>query len=148
MRELQAMGNRESSARAGRGPRLAGRGFSARWSASSPGASCASSSRRSTRLPGNGRPPRELEMMLRIYFLQQWFNLSDPAAEDALYDSRSMRRFVGLDLSQSAAPDETGLRSAQGTARYTRCGRNRTMDCATRVRALRGEGDGARIHRR
>ena len=32
---------------------------------------------------GNGRPPRDLEMMLRIYFLQQWFNLSDPAAEDA-----------------------------------------------------------------
>ena len=48
-------------------------------------------------------------MMLRIYFLQQWFNLSDPAAEDALYDSRSMRRFVGLDLGQSAAPDETTI---------------------------------------
>lgn len=58
---------------------------------------------------GNGRPPRELEMMLRIYFLQQWFNLSDPAAEDALYDSVSMRRFVGLDLGQEAAPDETTL---------------------------------------
>ena len=48
-------------------------------------------------------------MMLRIYFLQQWFNLSDPAAEDALYDSRLMRRFVGLDLGQSAAPDETTI---------------------------------------
>jgi IS5 family transposase len=58
---------------------------------------------------GNGRPPRDLEMMLRIYFLQQWFNLSDPAAEDGLYDSVAMRRFVGLDLSESPAPDETTI---------------------------------------
>ena len=58
---------------------------------------------------GNGRPPRELEMMLRIYFLQQWFNLSDPAAEDALYDSVSMRRFVGVDLAEGRAPDETTI---------------------------------------
>ncbi len=58
---------------------------------------------------GNGRPPRDLEMMLRIYFLQQWFNLSDPAAEDALYDSVSMRGFVGLDLEESPAPDETTI---------------------------------------
>ena len=57
----------------------------------------------------NGRPPRELEMMLRIYFLQQWLNLSDPAAEDALYDSVAMRRFAGLDLGQEAAPDETTI---------------------------------------
>jgi IS5 family transposase len=58
---------------------------------------------------GAGRPPRELEMMLRIYFLQQWFNLSDPAAEDALYDSVSMRDFVGVDLGAERAPDETTI---------------------------------------
>ena len=58
---------------------------------------------------GNGRPPRPLEMMVRVYFLQQWFNLSDPATEDALYDSDSMRRFAGLDLSEAPAPDETTL---------------------------------------
>jgi len=58
---------------------------------------------------GAGRPPRELEMMLRIYFLQQWFNLSDPAAEDALYDSVSMRDFVGVDLGVERAPDETTI---------------------------------------
>lgn len=58
---------------------------------------------------GNGRPPRPLELMVRVYFLQQWFNLSDPAAEDALYDSDAMRRFVGLDLSEAPAPDETTL---------------------------------------
>lgn len=54
-----------------------------------------------------GRPAKDLEMMLRIYFLQQWFSLSDPAVEDALYDSLAMRRFVGLDLGQTPAPDET-----------------------------------------
>ena len=58
---------------------------------------------------GAGRPPRELEMMLRIYFLQQWFNLSDPAVEDALYDSVSMRDFVGVDLGAERAPDETTI---------------------------------------
>ncbi|MBX9607595.1 MAG: transposase, partial [Gammaproteobacteria bacterium] len=58
---------------------------------------------------GNGRPPRPLEQMLRVYLLQLWFNLSDPAAEDALYDSLSMRRFVGLDLGEESAPDETTL---------------------------------------
>ncbi len=42
-----------------------------------------------------GRQPHELERMLRIYFLQQWFSLSDPQAEDAIYDSESMRRFAG-----------------------------------------------------
>lgn len=56
-----------------------------------------------------GRPPMPLETMLRIYFLQQWFDLSDPAAEDALYDSESMRRFVGLELSDDAVPDETTI---------------------------------------
>ena len=48
--------------------------------------------------PGNGRPPVRVERMLRIYFLQQWFDLSDPAVEEALYDSLAMRRFVGIDL--------------------------------------------------
>ncbi len=45
--------------------------------------------------------------MLRIHFLQHWFNLSDPAVEEALYDSRAMRRFVGIDLGREPAPDET-----------------------------------------
>src|ERR1700720_5028731 len=56
---------------------------------------------------GNGRPPVGVERMLRIYFLQQWFNLSDPAAEEALYDSRAMRDFVGIDLGREPVPDET-----------------------------------------
>ena len=56
---------------------------------------------------GNGRPPVGLERMLRIYFLQQWFNLSDPAVEEALYDSVSMRAFVGIDLGLEPVPDET-----------------------------------------
>ena len=57
--------------------------------------------------PGNGRPPVGLERMLRIYFLQQWFNLSDPAVEEALYDSLAMRRFAGIDLGREPVPDET-----------------------------------------
>lgn len=56
-----------------------------------------------------GRPPMPLERMLRIYFLQQWFNLSDPAAEDALYDSETMRRFVGVEMGEDAFPDETTI---------------------------------------
>src|SRR5450432_1291871 len=57
--------------------------------------------------PGNGRPPVGVERMLRIYFLQQWFNLSDPGVEEALYDSVVMRQFVGIDLGREPAPDET-----------------------------------------
>ena len=56
-----------------------------------------------------GRPVMPLAMMLRIYFVQQWFNLSDPAAEDALYDSEAIRRFVGVDLSDDAIPDESTI---------------------------------------
>ena len=56
---------------------------------------------------GNGRPPIGLERMLRIYFLQQWFNLSDPGVEEAMYESISMREFVGIDLGVESAPDET-----------------------------------------
>jgi transposase, IS5 family len=58
---------------------------------------------------GNGTQPMPQERMLRIYFMQQWFNLSDPAAEDALYDSESMRRFAGIELSEDAIPDETTI---------------------------------------
>ena len=45
--------------------------------------------------------------MLRIYFLQQWFNLSDPAVEEALCDWQAMRDFVGIDLGREPVPDET-----------------------------------------
>ena len=47
--------------------------------------------------------------MLRIYFMQNWFNLSDPAAEDSLYDSESMRRFAGIELAEDAMPDESTI---------------------------------------
>jgi IS5 family transposase len=56
---------------------------------------------------GAGRPPAGLERMLRIHFLQQRFNLSDPAVEDALYDPSSMRAFVSIDLGREPVPDET-----------------------------------------
>src|ERR1700682_3630423 len=58
---------------------------------------------------GKGRQPLGLEKMFRIYLLQIWFDLSDPQAEDAIYDSESMRRFVGVDLSDDTIPDETTI---------------------------------------
>lgn len=58
---------------------------------------------------GQGRQPHPLETMLRIHCLQHFFNLSDPAAEEALYDSESMRRFVGLELGEDTIPDESTI---------------------------------------
>src|SRR6266849_9958372 len=58
---------------------------------------------------GRGRQPLGLEKMLRIYFLQIWFDLSDPQAEDAIYDSESMRRFARIELSEDRIPDETSI---------------------------------------
>src|SRR3989337_639400 len=58
---------------------------------------------------GAGRPSVGIERMLRIHFLQHWFNLSDPAVEEALYDSRAMRNFVGIDLGKEPVPDETTI---------------------------------------
>ena len=59
--------------------------------------------------PQGGRRPFPLGTMLRIYCLQQWYNLSDPGAEEALYDIQSMRAFAGLELGRDAIPDETTI---------------------------------------
>jgi IS5 family transposase len=73
---------------------------------------------------GNGRQPVGLSIMLRVYFLQQWFNLSDPGAEDALYESPVLRRFAGVDLGRAAAPDETTiLRFRHLLEEHELCGR-------------------------
>jgi IS5 family transposase len=58
---------------------------------------------------GNGTQPKPMEQMLRIYFMQNWFNLSDPQAEDSLYDIESMRRFAGIELLGHDIPDETTI---------------------------------------
>lgn len=58
---------------------------------------------------GNGRQPMPLERMLRVYFMQQWFNFSDPQAEDALYDIEPMRHFASIELAEDAIPDETTI---------------------------------------
>src|SRR5574337_795360 len=58
---------------------------------------------------GPRRQPVGIERMLRLYCLQQWCSLSDPAVEEALYDSRTMRRFVGIDLGREPVPDETTI---------------------------------------
>ena len=56
-----------------------------------------------------GRPPMPLSTMLRIHFMQQWYALSDPGMEDALYEIESMRRFAGIELNEEAIPDETTI---------------------------------------
>src|SRR5882762_11716319 len=58
-----------------------------------------------------GRPPVGLSILLRLYFVQHWFALSDPAAEDALYDSASLRKFWSVVLSRAATPDKTTLQN-------------------------------------
>src|ERR1700730_7065496 len=58
---------------------------------------------------GKGRQPVGLSIMLRTYFVQQWFNLSDLGVEEALYESAAVRRFVGVDLGVAPAPDETTI---------------------------------------
>ena len=58
---------------------------------------------------GNGRPPIGLERMLRIHFVQHWFNLADLSCEEALYDSASLRSFVGIDLGREPVPDSTTI---------------------------------------
>src|SRR6202049_2218413 len=58
---------------------------------------------------GKGRRPVGLSIMLRTYFVQQWFNLSDPVVEEALYESAALRRFVGVDLGIAPEPDETTI---------------------------------------
>jgi IS5 family transposase len=58
---------------------------------------------------GAGRRPIGLERMLRIYFMQHWYSLSDPGMEEALYDSRAMREFAGIDLGNEPAPDESTI---------------------------------------
>src|SRR5271168_1895519 len=72
---------------------------------------------------GNGRQPVGLEIMLRTYFLQQWFNLSDPGMEEAFYESPVLRRFARVDLGVAGAPDETTiLRFRHLLERHDLCG--------------------------
>jgi IS5 family transposase len=59
--------------------------------------------------PQGGRPPMPLDTMLRVYFLQNWYALSDPMAEESLYDSEAMRHFAGIELGDDRIPDETTI---------------------------------------
>jgi IS5 family transposase len=83
--------------------------------------------------PQGGRRPFPIAVMLRIYCLQQWYSLSDPGAEEALYDIQSMRAFCHVELGRDAIPDETtilnfggarvdegGVRSGGGSPRSAR----------------------------
>jgi IS5 family transposase len=69
-----------------------------------------------------GRKPVGLEIMLRVCFLQQWFALSDPAAEDALYESAVLRRFAGVDLGRAPAPTKNEQKQRDPAMHQTRKG--------------------------
>ena len=56
-----------------------------------------------------GRPPIGIEIKLRMYLLQVWFNLSDEGTEDAIYHSYAMRKFVGINFLEEDVPDATTL---------------------------------------
>lgn len=79
---------------------------------------------------GNGRPPRSLSTMLRMYCVANWFNLSDEACEDALYDVVAFRKFCQLDAATQSVPDATTLLNFRhllekhnlGAAIFTRVG--------------------------
>jgi IS5 family transposase len=66
-----------------------------------------------------GRPPFAVETMLRIHVVQQWFNLSDPAMEEALYDMALFREFVGLDAGEDNMPDESTILGSHRSKRTT-----------------------------
>ena len=74
--------------------------------------------------------------MLRIYFLQPWFNLSDPGVEEALYDWAGMRQFVGIDLGREAVPDETTV--CKFRHRLERHGLGEAVRAGRRVLAAEG----------
>jgi len=69
---------------------------------------------------GGRRPPLPLERMFRTYCLQQWYNLSDPGAEEALYDPLTMRQFAGVRTDADVIPDETSILKFRGCWRSTR----------------------------
>ncbi|WP_420237480.1 IS5 family transposase [Telmatobacter bradus] len=86
---------------------------------------------------GNGRQPAGLSIMLRTYFLQQWFGFSDPGMEEAFYDSPVLRRFAGVDLGRASAPDEsTILRFRHLLEEHELCGQ--ILDTVNHFLASRG----------
>ena len=76
----------------------------------------------------NGRPPVGLSIMLRVYFLQQWFNLLDPGAEDALYESPVLRQFAGVDLGARPGAGRKHDLAVPPSAGETRSGRSDAAD--------------------
>ena len=98
--------------------------------------------------PNGGRRPFPLAVMLRIYCLQQWYNLSDPGAEEVLYDIYSMRAFAGLELGRDAIPrrdDHLELPASLGAPRVDQGGIRR---CFKNFLEARGAAAAWRHHRR
>jgi IS5 family transposase len=62
-----------------------------------------------------GRPTRGIQTMLRMYFLQIWFSLSDEMVEDSIYDSHAMKKFMGVSFGKEQAPDATIIKAPSST---------------------------------
>ena len=91
--------------------------------------------------PNGGRRPFPLGVMLRIYCLQQWYNLSDPGAEEVLYDICSMRAFAGLELEMrrnSRRDDDLRLPASVGAPRVDEGGIRAVSELEARGALLRG----------
>ena len=96
-----------------------------------------------------GRPPIGLERMLRLYFVQQWYALSDEGLEDAVSDSAAIRQFVGIDLGHEEAPDATTVlkfRPAAGSAQADCCAAGGNQRALARARADDARGDDGGRH--
>ena len=80
-----------------------------------------------------GRPPKTIETMLRMYLMQNWFNLSDIGVEDAIYDSYAMRSFMHLDFLTEQVPDATTLLHFRHLIEENKIGEKIFNDVKTRL---------------
>ena len=80
-----------------------------------------------------GRPPKNIEAMLRMYLMQNWFHLSDAGIEDAIYDSYAMRSFMHLDFFTKQVPDATTLLPFRHLLEESRIGEKIFADVKARL---------------
>ena len=80
-----------------------------------------------------GRKPKDIEVMLRMYLMQDWFNLSDEGIEEAIYDSYAMRRFLGINFSEEQVPDATTLLNFRHLLEQHRLGKKIFDDVKSRL---------------
>jgi len=80
-----------------------------------------------------GRKPKDIEVMLRMYLMQSWFNLSDEGIEEAIYDSYAMRNFLGINFLDEQVPDATTLLKFRHLLEQNHIGEKIFMDVTARL---------------